>query len=166
MRIRKTYKKAIVPGKILNSKSNSQEDTYSCAAIIDIIYPIGSIYMSTNSIEPSVLFGGTWEALGGRFLVGADSGIPLGSTGGDWTHYHGLGSGYACVGMQANGNSTVCHVRTSTKFLGNSYTNGGADGGGGFDVPMNAYADALGGTTEAQSNTPPYLAVNMWKRIS
>lgn len=37
------------------------------------IYPIGSIYYTTNSTNPSVLFGGTWESYGiGRVLVGYD----------------------------------------------------------------------------------------------
>ena len=38
--------------------------------IFNMIYPIGSIYMSTNSTSPATLFGGTWEQIKGRFLVG------------------------------------------------------------------------------------------------
>ena len=30
--------------------------------LIDLIYPVGSIYMSVNSTSPADLFGGTWEA--------------------------------------------------------------------------------------------------------
>ena len=40
---------------------------------IDDIYPVGSIYMSVTSTSPSVLFGGTWEQIQGRFLVGSGS---------------------------------------------------------------------------------------------
>ncbi len=29
----------------------------------DFIYPIGSVYMSVNSVDPSILFGGTWERI-------------------------------------------------------------------------------------------------------
>lgn len=28
---------------------------------LDIVYPVGSVYMSINAVQPSELFGGTWE---------------------------------------------------------------------------------------------------------
>ena len=37
--------------------------------ILNIIYPVGSIYMSTNSTNPSTLFGGTWKQIKDRFLL-------------------------------------------------------------------------------------------------
>lgn len=63
------------------------------------IYPVGSIYISTESTNPSELFGGTWESYGeGRTLVGEGSGYEAGTTGGSSTttltvenlpsHYH------------------------------------------------------------------------------
>ena len=36
--------------------------------MVDMVYPVGSIYMSVNSTSPSVLFGGTWEQLTDTFL--------------------------------------------------------------------------------------------------
>lgn len=50
--------------------------------LCDTIYPIGAIYMSTNPTSPADLFGGTWEAIEGRFLVGANRTYTAGSTGG------------------------------------------------------------------------------------
>ena len=45
-------------------------------------YPVGSIYLSVTEVDPSSLFGGTWERIGGRFLLGADTTYAAGSTGG------------------------------------------------------------------------------------
>lgn len=41
---------------------------------LDLTYPVGSIYISTNGTNPSELFGGTWVAWGGgRVIAGVDS---------------------------------------------------------------------------------------------
>lgn len=41
--------------------------------IVDLVYPVGSIYMSANSVSPETLFGGTWEAWGsGKMPIGVD----------------------------------------------------------------------------------------------
>lgn len=46
----------------------------SMPSILSTIYPVGSIYMSVNSANPSTLFGGTWVAWGtGRVPVGVDT---------------------------------------------------------------------------------------------
>lgn len=38
--------------------------------ILNIIYPVGSIYLSWNDTNPSTLFGGTWVKLKGGFVYG------------------------------------------------------------------------------------------------
>jgi len=53
---------ACITSKIENNNSS----------IVDMIYPVGSIYMSMNNTSPETLFGGTWEKLaGGRCLMNA-----------------------------------------------------------------------------------------------
>lgn len=42
--------------------------------LFDLIYPKGSIYLTTENVNPGTLFGGTWERWGkGRAIVGEDS---------------------------------------------------------------------------------------------
>lgn len=55
-------------------------------AIANIIYPVGSIYMSVNATSPETLFGGVWEQLKDRFLLGSGDTYSAGTTGGEATH--------------------------------------------------------------------------------
>ena len=43
--------------------------------MVDLFYPVGSIYITTNETNPGITLGkGTWETYAaGRFLVGADA---------------------------------------------------------------------------------------------
>ena len=52
------------------------------------LYPVGSIYISTNAnFNPQTSWGGTWvKTANGRCLIGANSTYPLGSTGGEAEH--------------------------------------------------------------------------------
>ena len=74
----------------LGSSSKKWDDIYvdkiNNKNIIDIVYPVGSIYMSVTSTSPAVLFGGTWEQLENRFLIGAGTNHAAGATGGSATH--------------------------------------------------------------------------------
>lgn len=54
----------------------------SLAEIMLALYPVGAVYISVNSTSPAALLGGTWESIGGRFLIGADATYAAGSTGG------------------------------------------------------------------------------------
>lgn len=56
------------------------------STILNASFPVGAIYMSFNSTNPSELFGGVWEALENRFLLGASSNYPVGLTGGESNH--------------------------------------------------------------------------------
>lgn len=57
-------------------------DSSLLAALLDITHPIGSYFISDSSTDPSNLFGGTWSAVEGVFLIGASSTYSAGSTGG------------------------------------------------------------------------------------
>lgn len=127
-------------------------------AIENKIYPVGSIYISVNSTDPSVLFGGTWELLPDRFLLGAGNLYTNGSMDGETehtltvneipSHRHAmyqrgsgdLGWGYEWVSGSGSGKSSGSGEYASGVFA----TGGGA----------------------AHNNMPPYLAVYMWKRTA
>lgn len=44
-------------------------DDVKALGIFDAIYPVGSLYMSMNDVDPSILFGGTWAKIEDRFLL-------------------------------------------------------------------------------------------------
>ena len=52
----------------------------------ETIYPIGSIYMSVNNVNPSTVFGGTWEQIKDKFLLACGDTYNNGATGGEATH--------------------------------------------------------------------------------
>lgn len=55
--------------------------------ILGMMYPVGSIYMTTQDINPETVIGGTWEKYAeGRTIIGANATYPAGSTGGEATH--------------------------------------------------------------------------------
>lgn len=125
------------------------------AEIMLDLYPVGAVYISVNSTSPASLFGGTWESIGGRFLLGADSTYTAGSTGGEATHTlvisempnhaHDMNM-ISKESASAAPNFAFNYQYTSSEVLvGYTNTNGGGN-------PHN--------------NMPPYLAVNMWKRVS
>lgn len=74
--------------------------------LVNLIYPIGSIYMSVNNVSPQTFLGGTWQEINGRFLVAqGDNGesgdealdLSAGATGGytdpqNSAHSHGAGT--------------------------------------------------------------------------
>lgn len=80
-------------GQVLTKASNNDRDVSwaspsqaGVSEIANMIYPVGSIYMSVNSTDPSTLFGGTWERLKDRFLLSAGDSYSAGNTGGEATH--------------------------------------------------------------------------------
>ena len=49
-------------------------------------HPVGSYYWSSESTDPSTLFGGTWEQVKDRFVLAAGDSYAVGATGGEATH--------------------------------------------------------------------------------
>ena len=146
--------------------------------IFDLIYPVGSFYISAKSTNPAILFGGTWEQIQGRFLLGRSSSYPVGSMGGEATHTltisemptHGnhlmQGGMYSeLADNQSNDSSyrdnTLYLPRTAFTSTG-TFNRGWKDWNGGEMYP----AGTLKGGGNPHNNMPPYLSVYIWKRTA
>ena len=51
-----------------------------------IAHPVGSYWSTSDTTDPNVKYGGTWEKITGKFLYAADNDTPVGSTGGSKTN--------------------------------------------------------------------------------
>ena len=135
------------------------------SGLLDLIYPVGSIYMSANNVSPQTFLGGSWERIQGRFLLAASSSYTAGSTGGEATH-------------TLTESEIAAHVHDDILAGGQRLSRGngsyesstGSSGygpwwGGGFSAAYYAKTSAAGGG-QAHNNMPPYLAVYMWKRTA
>ena len=59
--------------------------------LLNLLYPVGSIYMSVKDSSPAEILGGEWERLQDRFLVGAGNSYAVNATGGASSHAHTTG---------------------------------------------------------------------------
>ena len=126
------------------------------SAIVNIVYPVGSIYMSVNSTSPATLFGGTWVQMKDQFLLGAGGSFTLNSTGGERNHT-----------LTANEMPSHSHLATSSGKTTN------ISSGSGYTIAVaNDYGSSSSvytgrtGSGAAHNNMPPYIAVNIWKRTA
>lgn len=119
------------------------------------IYPIGSIYMSVNSTSPAALFGGTWEQLKDRFLLGAGDSYAPGTTG-----------GADKVTLEAKHIPKHDHYiyRGNDKATGTTWESY-APGSGKIGPDNHLFYSGTMPDAQAFSIVNPYLAVNMWKRV-
>lgn len=146
--------------------------------LLDMVYPVGSIYLSVSGTDPQTLFGGTWARLEDVFLLAAGAKHPAGSTGGEEAHTitegempsHGnhlmQGRMYQELAENASNDSSY---RSNTLYLGKNvfastgnFNRGWKDWNGGEMYP----AGTLKGGGNPHNNMPPYLAVYTWKRTA
>jgi len=125
--------------------------------IIDLIYPVGSIYMSVNNINPTTLFGGNWDQLKDRFLLGSGDIYTNGTIGGERLHTLTIDEmpGHNHEVARCGGGSIVGD--NSERKIAASYTDSSW-----WPMSTTTYT----GHGIAHNNMPPYLVVNIWKRIS
>lgn len=140
--------------------------------VLDNVYPVGSIYMSVNSTNPGTLFGGTWEQIQGKFLLGMSSSYPAGSSGGEASHTLTTNEMPAHAHNPANQTGYYGFITNSQKAF--AVGDMGSQSGSGryypyasatYDISRNTQTGSVGGGA-SQNNMPPYLAVYVWKRTA
>lgn len=158
-------------------------------SLIDLIYPIGSIYITTNETPPSLLFGGRWEKKEGRFLLGATQGdIPAWfntKTGGEATHIltpsetairnhthsinehsHSMKHAHDMDGSiwsSGSGGTKSAYTGTQKRKTKKRTTGDSPANTGKTTLTTNNPTESNGA---AHNNMPPFLAVNIWERTA
>ena len=154
--------------------------------VVDIIYPVGSVYFSANSTNPGTLFPGTvWAARGqGRFIVGVGTGTDTNAT--TKTYSQGNGDGQYNVTLTVPphrhgvGQFTAA-VNNDFFFIkgdwddGNSYTMRYSAGDGTGTIDQTKTGSPYGFKTSlpiessgsaTSQTTPPAYGLYIWERTS
>lgn len=154
------------------AESGCNLNAESTKSIVDLVYPVGSYYWSSNATNPSELFGGTWEQIKDRFVLAAGDNYSVGSSGGSASHSHPLGAnGAACIG---NYYDTLAF--SSGDISWKTYNNGNnmwsfSHNGDTPVTPSTAHYDSgtfvkLTGTTDDANNMPPYITAYCFHRTA
>ena len=145
--------------------------------LINLVYPIGAIYISTVSTNPSSIIGGTWEQIEDKFLLAAGGSHAAGSSGGEETHV--LSVNEMPVHKHDISINAVGDHQHDAYYKGDMA--GGGSGGrvypnpadgtwGGAVRPAGAHTHSVNesnkGSGSAHNNMPPFLAVYVWKRTA
>lgn len=134
---------------------------------INLFYPVGSIYMSVNDIEPSVLFGGTWEKIKDRFLLASGDTYTTGNIGGEATHKLTINElpNHNHIQRKVASNGEMGYIVNKTKTGDYNGDELGINQVSWYTNKAPVTTEATGGSNP-HNNMPPYLVVNIWKRIS
>ena len=138
------------------------------ATFFDKIYPIGSVHITTNSVNPSNYFDGEWERIQDRFLLASGTTYENGATGGSAT----VTLTASQSGVPAH-NHTYAHTDTTYKANSTSRKPGTATAanyvtsitGTANNTTKTSNNNNAQNAAEAHNNMPPYLAVYMWERV-
>ena len=140
--------------------------------LVDLIYPVGSVYISfNNNADPSVLFGGTWERIRNRFLWAATENGVMGDTGGEESHTLTVEEMPSHKGhLSAGIAGTAPYEKGNYKgYLNSSTMTAHGDIGRGWNVysgnEIHPASEAVGGG-QPHNNMPPFIQVAMWKRTA
>lgn len=147
----------------LTNEIKNKVDTKYLSDIMNLIYPVGAIYMSMNNTNPSLIFGGTWEQIQDRFLLAAGNTYAAGATGGEANHILTIDEipAHTHKYAQYKGSSGWSGNSPQRNFIKTTNTDGYSDtDNSGYMTTMST------GEGQPHNNMPPYLVVYMWRRAA
>lgn len=164
----KTAKSDISTAKsdIITAKSDIVSLKKTVDEMIDKIYPVGSIYLAMNTTNPSLLFGGTWERIKDRFLLGCgDSYTSIGTYGGEESHT--LTVDEIPSHQHDSQNYFTGEPQESYRSDTDKYFTPMAvkSGGGGTEATLKGAVMSTGGN-KPHNNMPPYVTCYIWQRTA
>lgn len=141
--------------------------------LINVIYPVGSVYMSFGSTSPATLFGGTWEQLEECFLFASGGNYAVGDHGGEAEHVltqSELPVTSGTLKMRAWGSGDPSIVQSATGVFSqtditDTQTGQTMTGSGNYYSKKQQISFNLG-SGAGHNNMPPYQVVNMWRRTA
>lgn len=126
--------------------------------ILQCVYPVGAVYISSKDTSPASFLGGTWEQIKDVFLLAAGDTYALGTTGGE-----------AAVRLTVDQLPAHTHRYTSASLVTpeRQYSEDVLSLGGRYDTDCYDMTDRhyVGGG-KAHNNLPPYKARHVWKRVA
>ena len=152
-------------------KINSLEDYQDLKTeIINIIYPVGSIYISIKDTNPSTFLGGTWKRWGnGRSPLGVDETM-FSAQYGDFSQPENIGGEITHKLTIAEMPSHSHGIERQRWFFTDTVLNSGAGAilNNAGDSTSASYLGhtRLTGQSDSHNNMHPYITCYMWKRIS
>ena len=123
--------------------------------LADIIYPVGSIYLSMNDANPATLFGGTWTQISDRFLY-----CVTGTTkqlGGENTHTLNVNE------IPSHSHTVWGRTGSEQWALGDIWFRAAGDGSSNQGRTANT---SNAGGSQPHNNMPQYITVHAWYRES
>lgn len=122
--------------------------------VFDMVYPVGSVYVSVNSTSPATLFGGTWVQIKDKFLLSAGDTYKVGATGGEATHV-------LTVDEMPRHNHSIDNLNVSGSTT--PYMTVQAQEKKGYGGNVQTFFTGGG---QAHNNMPPYIVVYIWQRTA
>lgn len=150
---------AYISGKLFVNNTEVKP-SFDKTEILNMVYPVGSVYMSTSSANPSTFIGGTWQRYAqGRTIVGVSENETefnyAGKTGGEKSH--------RLTNQEMPSHS---HGFNGNKMVGNGFGDAPANvtaSGGWFQLHSKTGSE---GGDQPHNNLQPYITTYIWLRTA